>query len=143
MKLLEFIEVAKRLHDEYGNLEIKTFSNGEYQPISLHLSSDSETGHFISVLNHPRYIWELFADSDRTLRSKPEPLGLFVRSESMAKDFVNESPWFRSYVMTFETPDMTEVLAVDDATIRVGMYKQGIKIQELKKQRHMELYATR
>lgn len=136
MKLSEFIEAGKRLYEEYGDLEIKTFHNGEYKIASIHLSSCSETGHFISILNQPRWVWELYEDTDGTFRSSLEPLGLFVRSESLAKEFAKSS-LLRSYVMTFETPAMMEVLAVDDATLLAGLYKQRKNIEDLKKQREL------
>jgi hypothetical protein len=137
MKLSELTETVKRLQQEYGDLELKTWSNGVYKPATLHLASDSETGHFIAIMSQPRLVWELLEDSDGTFRSRPEALGLFVRTEALAKEFTAMAPMFRARRLVFETPAMTEVLAVDDATLRVGFYKQRNNIEELKKQREI------
>lgn len=137
MKLSELTETVKRLQQEYGDLELKTCSNGIYKPATLQLESDSTTGYFIAIMSQPRFVWELLEDSDGTFRSRPESLGLFVRTEALAKEFTAMAPWFRARRLVFETPAMTEVLAVDDATIQAGFYKQQKNIEELKKQREI------
>ncbi len=139
MKLSELTETVKRLQQEYGDLELKTWSNGSYKTATFHLASDSTTGHFIAIMSQPQpqWVWELYEDSDCTLRSRTESLGLFVRTETLAKEFTAMAPMFRGRHLVLETPAMTEVLAVDDDTLRVGLYKQRNNIEELKKQREI------
>lgn len=137
MQLSELTETVKRLQQEYGDLEIKTWDNGIYKTATFHLASDSATEHFIAIMSQPQLVWELYEDSDCTLRSRTESLGLFVRTETLAKEFTAMAPMFRGRHLVLETPAMTEVLAVDDATLRVGLYKQRNNIEELKKQREI------